>query len=146
MKFDVIVGNPPYQVNTGGSGRQAKPIYQEFILQAKEMQPRYLVMIIPARWYAGGFGLEDFRKSMLNDKHIKNLVDFESATSVFPGVDIAGGVCYFLWDREYEGNCCIINNRQKEEPHTNVRPLNEFDILVRDSRALSILRKALSSD
>lgn len=146
MKFDVIVGNPPYQVDTGGSGRQAKPIYQDFILKAKEMLPRYLVMIIPARWYAGGFGLDDFRKSMLTDRKIKHLVDFESATSVFPGVDIAGGVCYFLWDRGYEGDCSIVNNRQKEQPHTSVRPLDEFDILVRDSRAISILRKALNSN
>jgi site-specific DNA-methyltransferase (adenine-specific) len=102
-------------------------------------------MIIPARWYAGGFGLEEFRKNMLNDKRISHLVDFESATSVFPGVDIAGGVCYFLWDKNYNGPCEIINSRNQENEN-NVRYLNEFDIFVRDSRAISILRKAINSE
>jgi len=144
MFFDVIIGNPPYQTDTGGSGRQAKPIYQEFVNQAKSLKPRYLSMITPARWYAGGFGLDSYRESMMNDRSLRYLVDFESATSVFPGVDVAGGICYFLIDRDYDGDCTVITNRNGERTE-QVRPLNEFDIIVRDSRAISILRKVLAS-
>lgn len=125
--------------------RFPKPVYQEFIVAAKQLEPRYLVMIIPARWYAGGFGLDAFRKDMLQDRRISKLVDFESASSVFPGVDIAGGVCYFLWDKGYAGPCDVINSRHADI-QSSKRYLDEFDIFVRDSRAISILRKALSSN
>lgn len=145
MKFDVIIGNPPYQLDTGGSGRQAKPIYHLFIDNAKKLEPRYIVMIIPARWYSGGFGLDEFRQEMLNDKRIKVLSDFENATQVFPGVDIAGGVCYFLWDKEYAGDCCIISHRNDIETKL-YRPLNEFPIFIRDSQAIPILRKVLKTN
>lgn len=140
MKFDVIIGNPPYQLETGGSGRQAKPIYHLFVQQAKKLNPRYLTMIIPSRWFAGGMGLTDFRKEMLNSTQISHIVDFENASDVFPGVDIAGGVCYFLWARDYDGICNVTSMRNKA-PLTLQRPLNEFDIFVRDSRAIPIIRK-----
>ena len=145
MKFDVIVGNPPYQLDTGGSGRQAKPIYNLFIEQAKKLKPRFLSMIIPARWYSGGMGLDAFRKEMLNDTRISRLVDFENASDVFPGVDIAGGVCYFLWEKDYRGLCEIMSMRDGKSVSSK-RSLNEFDIFIRDSRSLPILRKALLSE
>lgn len=142
MKFDVIVGNPPYQIDTNGSGRQATPVYQKFVETAINLQPNYLVMIMPARWYSGGFGLDDFRKNVLKDKRFKELYDFESASKIFPGVDIAGGVCYFLWDKNYNGQCKVVSSRDNEIAY---RDLDEFDIFVRDNQALNILRKILKS-
>ena len=140
MKFDVIIGNPPYQLSDGGHGRSASPVYHKFIEQAKKLNPRYLTMIIPARWYAGGKGLDDFRNAMLNDSRIIKLVDFENSSSVFPGVDIAGGVCYFLWDRDNEGLCEITNDYDGKKV-TSKRALNEFDIFIRHSQAVPIIRK-----
>src|SRR5690606_15496290 len=105
MQFDVIIGNPPYQFDDGGHGRSASPIYHHFVEQAMAIEPRYLVMVIPSRWVGGGKGLSEFRDKMLNDDRIRNLVAYENAKEVFPGVDFAGGVCYFLWDREYRGMC-----------------------------------------
>jgi len=142
MKFDVIIGNPPYQMSSGGFGKQAKPIYHKFIEQAKKLKPRFLTMIIPARWYAGGFGLNDFRESMLNDKSIRKLVDFENSSSVFPGVDIAGGICYFLWDRDNQGLCEITNDYNGVKVSSD-RALNEFDVFIRHSQAVPIIRKVL---
>tara|TARA_B100002049_G_scaffold83872_1_gene61892 strand:+ start:5605 stop:7098 length:1494 start_codon:yes stop_codon:yes gene_type:complete len=140
MKFDVIIGNPPYQLSDGGHGRSASPIYQLFVEQAKKMNPRFLSMIMPARWYAGGKGLDTFRAEMLNDDRIRKLVDFENSSDVFPGVDIAGGVCYFLWDRDNKG-LCEITNQYDDRKITSERALNEFDIFIRHSQAVPIIRK-----
>lgn len=140
MKFDVIVSNPPYHIEDGGNGRSAKPIYQFFVEQAMKLNPRYLTMIIPARWYAGGKGLDKFRSEMLGDKRIRKLVDFGNSTDVFNGVDIAGGVCYFLRDREQTGKCEIISNFD-QTVDKSYRYLNEFDIFIRSSMAVDIIKK-----
>ncbi|WP_419635547.1 Eco57I restriction-modification methylase domain-containing protein, partial [Thiolapillus sp.] len=126
-----------------GHGRSASPIYNKFVHQAKKLNPRYLTMIIPARWFGGGKGLNDFRQEMLNDDRIRKLVDFEDAGECFHGVDIAGGICYFLWERDYHGPCEVVNvhNDIKESA---IRPLNEFDTFVRHSKAVSIIRKILT--
>ncbi len=130
MKFDVIVGNPPYQLSDGGNSRSAGPIYQKFVQQAKKLNPKYLIMILPARWYAGGKGLDDFRAEMLSDKRIRKLVDFENSNDVFPGVDVAGGICYFLWDRDNKGLCEVINLKDGKQVKSE-RDLDEFPILIR---------------
>lgn len=142
MKFDVIIGNPPYQLSDGGFGKSASPIYHKFVEQAKQLQPRFLSMIIPSRWFAGGKGLNDFRKSMLEDDRIRKLVDFENASECFPGVDIAGGICYFLWDRDNRGKCEVvnINNNEKTE---SVRSLQEFPKFIRHGNAVPIIRKVM---
>lgn len=141
MKFDVIVGNPPYQLNDGGgTGSSAKPIYNLFIDQAKKLKPRYLSMIIPARWYSGGKGLDEFRSEMLKDKSIRKLVDFADSRDCFPGVDIAGGVCYFLWDRDNKGVCEVETSR-KDVVIKSSRYLDEFDTFVRDNLAIDIIHK-----
>jgi len=142
MKFDVIIGNPPYQLSDGGHGTSAKPIYHKFIEQAKKLNPRFLSMIIPARWYIGGKGLESFRDEMLNDKRIRKLVDFENSQDVFPGVDVAGGICYFLWDRDNKGYC-EVSNSYEGEINKSVRPLNEYSILIRHGQAVPIIRKII---
>lgn len=145
MKFDVIIGNPPYQLDTGGSGRQAKPIYQNFVIQAKKLNPRYLTMIIPSRWFAGGMGLDDFREEMINDDRIRTIVDFIDARECFPGVDIAGGVCYFLWEKDSHGDCIVVNKFKGKE-YTSRRALNEFKTFIRFDPAVSIARKISSKN
>lgn len=140
MKFDVIIGNPPYQLSDGGFGRSASPIYNRFVEQAKKLNPRFLTMIIPSRWFAGGKGLDEFRKEMLNDKRIRKIVDYEDATECFPGVDIAGGICYFLWDRDNSGECEVVNMHNGSEA-VSIRSLNEFATFIRHGNALSIVRK-----
>lgn len=143
MKFDVIVGNPPYQLGSDGGTRDI-PIYNKFIEQAKKLNPKYLTMIIPSRWMASGLGLTEFRKTMLEDSRIKKLIDFPVASEVFVGVEIKGGVCYFLWDREYNGLCEVTNIRGEEIYGPTQRNLNEYDVFVRDGRAAKILKKVLA--
>lgn len=140
MKFDVIIGNPPYQLEDGGNGKSSIPIYQLFVEQAKKLNPRFLSMIIPSRWFTGGRGLNDFRSEMLKDKHIRVLVDYENFKDVFPGVDLAGGACYFLWERDSEGMCRVFNNTSQTS-NESLRYLDEFDVFVRSNKALSIVRK-----
>lgn len=138
--FDVIIGNPPYQLDTGGSGRQARPIYNLFVEQAKLLEPRFVVMIIQSRWFGGGMGLDEFRSSMLGDRRIRELVDYTDANDVFPGTDFTGGVCYFMWDRDYEGDCRVVShlNGQVFDAYRN---LNERDRFVRYAPAVEILNK-----
>jgi site-specific DNA-methyltransferase (adenine-specific) len=144
MKFDVIIGNPPYQLDTGGSGRQAKPIYNKFIEQAKKLNPTYLTMITPSRWFAGGMGLANFRKEMLNDKSISHMVDYTNAKDCFDGISISGGVSYFLWDKNHNGPC-IFNSIHNGVHTTLKRHLNDFSVLVRYNQAVKIINKVRES-
>jgi len=141
MKFDVIIGNPPYQLSDGGFGESARPIYHLFVEQAKKLNPRYLTMIIPSRWFAGGKGLDKFRERMLHDQHLRILVDFLNASDAFPGVDIAGGIMYFLWDRDNEGDCNVTTVHRGESVGPTARKLDEFDIFVRHAPSVAILHK-----
>ena len=143
VKFDVIIGNPPYQLSDRGNAASASPLYHLFVQQAMKLNPRYLSMIIPARWYAGGKGLDSFRSLMLGQKRIKELIDVANSADCFPGVNIAGGVCYFLWARDYVGNCKVVNMKKGEYVSKIHRPLNEFEYFVRNNTALSIVRKVL---
>ncbi len=143
MKFDVIIGNPPYQMSDGGAFASSSPIYNKFVEQALKLNPRFLIMIIPARWYAGGKGLDDFRNKFLKDKSIKILHDFPIGEDCFPGIRIAGGVCYFLRDSNYSGECKIISHKGNEVVSEMLRPLLEknADTFIRINEAVSILRK-----
>jgi site-specific DNA-methyltransferase (adenine-specific) len=143
MKFDVIVGNPPYQMSDGGFDKSASPIYHKFVQQAKKLNPRYLTMIIPARWYSGGKGLDEFRSEMLEDNRLSIIHDFPETSDCFPGLNIRGGVCYFLWDKEHKGNCAITTHKAGVAGNTVERPLLEkgSDIFIRYNEAISILRK-----
>ncbi len=145
MKFDVIIGNPPYQMGSDGGTRDI-PIYNRFVEQAKKLNPRFLCMIIPSRWMAGGLGLSEFRRAMLEDRRIRKLVDYERMDEVFPGVDFEGGVCYFLWERDYEGQCTVTTVRGDEVIGPSNRNLGEYDVFVRDIRALGILKKIISAN
>jgi site-specific DNA-methyltransferase (adenine-specific) len=150
MHFDVIIGNPPYQLgaqkdeSTERLGRvRDVPIYQRFVQAAKALEPRYLTMVTPSRWFAGGLGLSNFRDEMLGDHRIRNIVDFPASSDVFPGVDISGGVSYFLWDASYSG-ATTVSTVRAGSTDTAVRDLDEFDIFVRDTRSAVILRKVLA--
>jgi len=141
LKFDVIIGNPPYQLNDGGgTGSSAIPVYHKFVEQAKKINPRFLTMIIPARWYSGGKGLDEFRDAMLNDSRIRRLVDFEDSRDCFPGVDIAGGVCFFLWNRDSPGKCSVVSVG-KNGKDASERAMNEFKTFIRNNRALEIVKR-----
>lgn len=142
MRFDVIIGNPPYQLGSDGGTRDV-PIYQHFVDQAKKLEPRFLTMVIPSRWMASGLGLTEFRQATLSDRRIRELVDYPAANDVFPGVEVKAGVCYFLWDADHDGPCSVTTVRCGEIVGPVSRNLSEHDVFVRDARAVSILEKVL---
>lgn len=146
MKFDVIISNPPYQLSDGGHGPSAMPIYQKFIRQAKKLNPRYISMIVPSRWFSGGRGLDDFRDEMLHDDRLQVLHDYFDASKVFPGVEIKGGVCYFLWSRDEHGDCQITTYRTDGSESLSKRPLLEdgLSTFLRNVEQISILHKVRS--
>jgi site-specific DNA-methyltransferase (adenine-specific) len=145
MRFDVIIGNPPYQLSTDGAGAQARPIYHQFVQQAIKLDPRFVVMVTPSRWFSGGMALGSFRNEMLKDKRLKEIVDFIQEKDAFPNVNINGGVSYFVWDRDYVGDCKITTVQAGGKYGApRMRALDEFDIFVRQNDARDILVKVLS--
>jgi site-specific DNA-methyltransferase (adenine-specific) len=142
MQFDVIIGNPPYQLGSDGGTRDI-PIYQHFVEQAKTLDPRFLSMVIPSRWMAAGLGLSDFRANTLGDDRLRVLVDFPDSSDVFPGVKLMGGACYFLWSRDNPGPCSTVLVRGDQRSEPIERYLDEFDVLIRDSKAITVLRKII---
>jgi len=148
MQFDVVIGNPPYQLGQSGGeaiGSFAMPVYQKFIEAAKGLDPRYLIMVTPSRWFAGGRGLDEFRQEMLADRRVRALVDFPESREVFAGVDIAGGISYFLWDSAWNGKCEVTTISGGVTGPKMARYLNEYDILVRQNEAVSILHRVLAT-
>lgn len=141
MHFDVVIGNPPYQMTGGGGGTNDSSIYQLFVEQAIKLEPRLLSMVIPSRWLAGGRGLDNFRRMMLTERHIRELVDYTKMSTAFPGVDFEGGVGYFLWDKQHEGDARYTLHAGDEERPAIERDLGAHDIFVRDNRSLAILEK-----
>lgn len=144
MKFDVIISNPPYQLSDGGgNGASAKPIYQNFVIKAKKLNPKYLTMIIPARWYTGGKGLDDFRNEMLHDERISIIHDYPEASDCFSGVQIKGGVTYFLWERNHKGNCLVFSHKGSSANLPISRPLLEkgCNTFIRYNEGISIIHK-----
>ena len=143
MQFDVILGNPPYQKRDGGFGASAVPIYQLFVEIAKSLAPRMIAMVIPARWMCGGRGLAEFRMTMLSDKRMKMLFDMADSREAFSGVSVAGGVCFFVWDRDYTGDCEVIEYGSNKIQSQTRRTLlvNGIDVHVRSATTLEILKK-----
>jgi len=141
VKFDVIVGNPPYQLAGGAGGSSDSSIYHLFVEQALKLNPRFVSMIIPSRWLAGGRGLDEFRHTMLSSKQISHIVDYTQMSTAFPGVDFEGGVCYFLWSRDFHGDCTYTLHYGEEQQPSVLRDLGAQDIFVRDEQALAILEK-----
>ena len=148
MQFDVIIGNPPYQLNTEGFGTQARPIYQNFVEQAKNLEPRYLSLVIPARWFSGGMGLDNFRANMLGDNKLSIIEDFPDSNDVFPGTQIKGGVCYFLWNNNHSDNVSVTTNDKGKKGLTVKRPLLEkgADVFIRYNEALPIIKKVIGAE
>ena len=147
MKFDVIIGNPPYQMMDGGAQKSSKPIYHKFVESAIKMQPRFLSMIIPSRWFMGGKGLDQFRNSMLNDSRISTLVDYPDSSDCFKDVAIKGGVCYFLWERDNKKIPTIINKYDDITTETHRNLLEDgFDTFLRFNESISIVKKIHKND
>lgn len=148
MHFDIVIGNPPYQLSDGGFGKSAAPIYHEFVEQAKALDPRYLTMIIPSRWFSGGKGLNDFRDAMLNDDRLRSITDYLNASDVFASIGLKGGVCYFLWNRDNRGECTVTTHFKDHAPSVATRPLLETgaDTFIRFNQGVTILRKVLSAE
>jgi len=148
MKFDVIVGNPPYQLSDGGFGRSSSPIYHLFVEQAMKLEPRFLSMVIPARWFSGGKGLDDFREAILSDSRLRVLHDYLTASDVFSGIGLKGGVCYFLWDRDNPGKCSVSTHFKDWPTGLGVRSLleNGIDVFIRFNEGVSVLKKVISVD
>lgn len=144
MQFDVIVGNPPYQMSGGAGGTSDSSIYHLFVEQAYKLDPRYVCMVIPSRWMAGGRGMDEFRMEMLTNKKLRELVDYQDSKEVFPGVSVEGGICYFLWEKGHNGHAMVKTIRGEEILGPVQRNLGEFDIFVRDPRAIKILHKVLA--
>lgn len=144
MQFDVIIGNPPYQMTGGAGGTSDSSIYHLFVQQALNLEPRFVSMVVPSRWMAGGRGLDEFRAEMLNNGHIRAMTDFPDSGAAFPGVQIKGGICYFLWDRDHTGPCDVTRIADGIEHLQKGRALGEFDVFIRDERALGILRKVIA--
>ena len=154
MKFDVIIGNPPYQLETKGNGKQsvqskgksnqAKPIYDQFVMQAKKLNPKYISMIIPSRWFAGGMGLDAFRNNMMNDKSITSITDYINSKECFAQNSISGGVCYFLWDRDNPQEKCKITSVHNGKRTIVERSLSEFEVLVRYNEGVNIIHKIIA--
>lgn len=146
MKFDAIVGNPPYQeMDGGGKGYSAKPVYNYFVGEAKAIEPHYISMITPSRWFSGGKGLDDFRAEMLQDKHLRKIVDYADNEALFSNVSIVGGVNYFLWDSSYNGDCEVTSIRGENAVTLN-RDLSEYDIFIRNNNALQLIRRMEASN
>lgn len=148
MQFDVIIGNPPYQLGSSGGDSQgsfAMPIYQKFVQTAKRLDPRYVVMVTPSRWFAGGRGLDEYRSEMLSDAHLRELIDFPDATDAFPGMDISGGVSYFLWDRSHDGPCNVRTLSAGVSSGVVARQLDAYNVFVRYNMGVSILEKVWPS-
>lgn len=147
MKFNAIVGNPPYQIMDGGgsNGISAKPVYHLFVNTAKKIGPSFISMIMPSRWFAGGKGLDDFRESMMNDEHLSAIINYPRSRECFSNVDIAGGICYFLWDASHIGQCEFISRTGSEESR-RMRKLNEFPVLVSDNLGVDIIHKIIKKE
>lgn len=143
MKFDVIIGNPPYQLSDGGAKASAMPLYHLFIENSIKLRPTILSMIVPSRYFTGGKGLDNFRTKMLTEKHLKSIFDYPVASECFPGVEIKGGVHYFIWDGNYTGDCEITTYRNGEVESVIKRPLLEenCDVFIRNNNLVSIFRK-----
>lgn len=145
MKFDVIIGNPPYQLSDWWAWASAMPLYHKFVNQAMKLNPKFISMIIPSRWFAWWRWLDDFRRQMQDDTRIKFLVDYPKSRECFAWVDIAWWVCYFLWDSSYSWPCEFVSRVQDTETRSK-RYLSEFDLIIRDNNAIWIIHKVLAKN